>query len=331
MMKTIIFDVMGNDNGVEAGVTAANHFVSENIDYKVLLVGDKKQILKYTVETEKIEIFDNPLVVDKESSDLLGSYKEENSMNTALKLLKENRGQAVLSSGDSGKYLASATMIVKRLPNVGRPAFMSIIPTIIENKKFLLLDEGANLNVTSDYLIQWSKLASVFSNVILGIENPTVGIINIGTEDNKGFSYHQEANEYLKNNKNSHFEYCGFVESRELLNGKVDVAIADGYAGNMVLKSLEGAVLSLTSLIKRKITKNLKRKIGALLLKKAFSEVKEHLDYRNVGAAWIIGLNGIIIKAHGGSDYKAYLGALNQIKLGIEVDAISKLKEALID
>lgn len=330
-MKTIIFDVMGNDNGVEAGVTAANHFVKQNIDYKILLVGDKKQILKYTVETEKIEIYDNPLVVDKNSGDLLSSYKEENSMNTALKLLKENRGQAVLSSGDSGKYLSSATMIIKRLPNVGRPAFMSIIPTIIENKKFLLLDEGANLNVTSDYLIQWSKLAAIFSNAILKVKKPAVGIVNIGTEDNKGFKYHQEANEYLIKTKSNNFNYCGFIESRDLLDGKVDIAIADGYAGNMILKSLEGAVLSLTKLIKFKITKNIWRKIGAIILKKSFNEVKEHLDYRNVGAAWIIGLNGIIIKAHGGSDYKAYLGALNQIKLGIESNAISKLRQALAE
>lgn len=154
MMKTIIFDLNGNDNGIKAGVQAAKKFVNNFVDYKILLVGEKSEILKYVQENEKIEIFDSPITASKTSENLATSYKEKNSMNDALNLLKENKGQAVLSSGDSGKYLLSSMMILKKLNNVNRPAFMSIIPTIIENKKFILLDEGANLNTTSEYLVQ---------------------------------------------------------------------------------------------------------------------------------------------------------------------------------
>lgn len=329
MKKTIIFDLNGNDNGIEAGILASDKFVRQNPNYKILLVGNKKNILKLINESDSIEIFDSPNGVNKSIDDISKIYKEDNSMNTSLKLLKENKGYAMLSSGDSGSYLISSMMILKRINNVVRPAFMSVIPTIQENKKFILLDEGANLNITSDYLVQWAKLGATFSKTILGVLKPKVGILNIGTEDYKGFDYHKEANEHLKENTNNDFDYIGFIESRNLLQGNCDVVVADGYAGNITLKALEGTVLSFSKLIKNKLTKNIWRKIKALTLKSAFKDIKEHLDYRNVGAAWIIGVNGIVIKAHGSSDVKAYLGALNQIKLAIESNALIEFKKAL--
>lgn len=328
MTKTIIFDLLGNDNGIKAGVQAAIKFVKNFIDYKVLLVGDKEEILKFTSENEKIEIFHSPNQVTKNIDNLSNIHKEDNSMNNALRLLKENRGFAVLSSGDSGKYLISSMMILKKISNNVRPAFMSIIPTKDENKKFILLDEGANLNITGDYLVQWAKLGTAFSKNILKVSNPKVGILNIGTEDYKGFEYHQDADKILKETNND-FEYIGFIESRYLLEGKCDVVVADGYAGNITLKALEGTVLSFSKIIKKQLTKNFWRKMFALFLKSSFNDIKEHLDYRNVGAAWIIGVNGIVIKAHGSSDEKAYYGALNQIRLAIESNALEEFKKAL--
>ncbi|MBD5423277.1 MAG: phosphate acyltransferase PlsX [Mycoplasma sp.] len=328
MEKTIIFDVMGNDNGVKAACLAAYDFVHANIEYKLILVGDQNEIKKYCSENEQIKIFHNPNTVSKSTEDLLDSYKEDNSMNSALKLLKEQKGAAVLSSGDSGKYLASSIMIVKRLPNITRPAFMSIIPTIHPSKKFILLDEGANLNTNEEYLIQWAKLGASFSKSILNVTSPKVSILNIGTESYKGFDYHKKANQILRSS-NLKFEYQGFIESRYLLEGKADVVVADGYSGNIALKSLEGTVLSFTKLLKSKINKNFWRKFCAFLMRGAFKEVKEQLDYRNVGAAWILGVNGIVIKAHGNSDVKAYIGALNQIKSAIESNALEEFKKSL--
>ncbi len=330
MGKTILFDVMGNDNGVKAGVLAALEFVKTNIEYKIILVGDHNEITKYCTESEQIRIVNNPNTVKKSQDNLAEAHKEDNSMNTALKMLKNGDGDAVLSSGDSGKYLTSSIMIVKRIDKVSRPAFMSIIPTIKENKKFLLLDEGANLKTTEDYLVQWAKLGVAFSKSVLKVENPKVSILNNGTEDNKGYDYHQEANKILKNS-NIKFDYRGFIESRYLLEGNVDVVVADGFSGNIALKALEGTVLSFTKLLKSKIKKNLWRKLCAAMMRGAFKDIKEHLDYRNVGAAWILGVNGIVIKAHGSSDKKAYLGALNQIKLAIEANALEEFKKAIIE
>lgn len=328
MEKIIIFDIMGNDNGIIEGIRAVQDFVKENIEYKIIIVGDKKEILKFCSENEQIKIYDSPNIVNKSVDDILNSHKEDNSMNTALKLLKQGKGLAVLSSGDSGKYLASSISIIKRIENVSRPAFMSIIPTIKKDKKFILLDEGANLTVNENYLIQWAKIGVAFSKSVLKINNPKVSILNIGTEDYKGFEFHRKANEILKNN-NIKFEYSGFIETRELLEGNVDVVVADGYAGNLALKALEGTVLSFVKLMKNKINKNIWRKFCALLMKGTFKDLKEHLDYRNVGAAWILGVNGLIIKAHGSSDKKAYLGALHQIKLAIESNALEEFKKAL--
>ena len=328
MRKVIIFDVMGNDNGVKNGVLAALEFIKKNIQYKIILVGDQTEIKKYCDENEQLEIVHSPNVTSSSNADLINAHKEDNSMNQALKLLKEDKGLAVLSSGDSGKYLSASIMLIKRLPNVSRPAFMSIIPTIEKNKKFLLLDEGANLNCTEDYLIQWAKLGAAFSKSVLKVENPKVSILNIGTEDYKGYEYHQKAHKLLKES-NLKFEYNGFIESRYLLNGLVDVVVADGYSGNITLKTLEGTVLSFSKLLKNKINKNLWRKLCALLLKNVFKDVKEQLDYRNVGAAWILGLNKIVIKSHGSSDRKAYIGALNQIKLAIESNALEEFKKIL--
>ncbi len=328
MEKTIIFDVMGNDNGIKAGCLAASQFVKTNIEYKIILVGNKDKIKKYCLENEQIKIFHNPNVAAKSNESLLDSYKENNSMNSALQLLKDGKGSAVLSSGDSGKYLASSIMIIKRLSNVSRPAFMSIIPTIKNDKKFILLDEGANLNSNEDYLVQWAKLGASFSKSVFKIQNPKVSILNIGTECYKGFEYHQKANNILKSS-NLKFEYSGFIESRYLLEGLVDVVISDGYSGNVALKSLEGTVLSFSKLIKQTIKKNIWRKFCAFLMRNVFKEIKEHLDYRNVGAAWILGVNGLVIKAHGNSDQKAYLGALNQIKLAIESNALIEFSKSL--
>ena len=174
MYKAIIFDVMGNDNGVRDGVLAAVDFTKSNIEYKIILVGDQEQIKKYCSENEQIEIVHNPNTTSKSNGDLMNAHKENNSMNEALKLLKKGDGLAVLSSGDSGKYLSSAMMIVKRIEGISRPAFMSIIPTIKENKKFILLDEGANLNNSEEYLVQWAKLGASFSKSVLKVKNPKV-------------------------------------------------------------------------------------------------------------------------------------------------------------
>ena len=325
-MKKIVVDVMGNDNGVQASVEASIEFTKINLEYIIILVGDKKEIKKYANESERIQIIDSPNVVNGDIG-ARAARNGDNSMAHALDLVKQGKANGMVSSGDSGAYLSMATLILKRLNNVKRPAFMPVFPTIIEDKKFVMLDVGANIDSTYDMLYQWAHIGSIFSKNVLHVPRPRVGVINVGTEETKGKYFHQEVHDMLKNDTKINF--VGFVEPRELLNGIVDVAVTDGYGGNLILKSMEGSVLSLLTLMKKKLKSKLKYKVGALLAKGAFTEVKNVLDYRNVGAAWIIGLNGLVVKAHGSSDKKAFLGALKQLADAIDSNALSFFEEGI--
>lgn len=330
-MYRIAFDVNGNDNGVSAAVSASVQFLKDNDDYEIILVGDESSI---NVELKKIEgipdslrIVNNPNL-PSDVKNIHKSLRENTSMNTAIDLVVDGKADAVISSGDSGTYLACATFKLKRLQGVSRSAFMPLMPTVV-GRKFLLLDVGANIECKSEYLVEWAKIANVYARTLLNIVNPRVSLINIGTEDYKGLEIVKEASQLLKDNK--FINYIGYTEPRYLLDGATDVAVIDGYGGNLVLKSLEGAILSFKNLLKDKIMAKLIRKFGYLFLKGAFKDVAETLDYRNVGAAWLIGLNGLSIKCHGNSDTKAYLGALNQIKLVIKNNVLEAIKKELND
>lgn len=330
-MYRIAFDVNGNDNGVSAAVSASVQFLKDNDDYEIILVGDESSI---NVELKKIEgipdslrIVNNPNL-PSDVKNIHKSLRENTSINTAIDLVVDGKADAVISSGDSGTYLACATFKLKRLQGVSRSAFMPLMPTVV-GRKFLLLDVGANIECKSEYLVEWAKIANVYARTLLNIVNPRVSLINIGTEDYKGLEIVKEASQLLKDNK--FINYIGYTEPRYLLDGATDVAVIDGYGGNLVLKSLEGAILSFKNLLKDKIMAKPIRKFGYLFLKGAFKDVAETLDYRNVGAAWLIGLNGLSIKCHGNSDTKAYLGALNQIKLVIKNNVLEAIKKELND
>ncbi|MBU4689927.1 phosphate acyltransferase PlsX [Mycoplasma zalophidermidis] len=329
---TIAFDINGNDNGIKAGVVASYQFALQNPNFEIILVGPKNEIRNIDVpgikeKPQNISIIDNDKIA-LNPENIRASLHEETSMNIAIELVKDNKADAVLSSGNSGLYLALNTFKLKRLENVSRAAFMPIMPTIT-GRKFLMLDVGANIDTKPEYLVEWANIANVFAKIMLQIKTPRVSLINIGTEDNKGLEIIRQA--HLMLNESKTINYIGFREPREILNAVCDVAVIDGYGGNLVLKSLEGAILSFKSLLKSKILASPIRKLGYMLAKNAFNDVAETLDYRNVGAAWVVGVNGVAIKSHGSSDDKAYTGALNQIKIALENDVLTKVKESVKD
>ncbi len=328
-MKKIAFDVMGSDYGVKPAILAAMTFVNTFDDYSITLVGDEIEIVKYLIPHERINVVHSTNSVDK-TSNLRTAHIDKNSMNISLNLLKEGLVDGCISPGDSARLMISALFILKRIKGISRPAFMPIFPTINKGQKFIMLDVGANLEINSTHLVQWAKFGSIFAQKILEINNPKVSILNIGLEKNKGFVEHQEADQELtKLKENNEINYIGFIEARELLSGETDVVVTDGYAGNVALKSMEGAILNFQKIIKKSLTANIFRKINAFFLKGAFKDIKEHLDYRNVGAAWIIGINGIVIKCHGSSDEKGFLGSLMQIKKTIDSNSLEEVKRTL--
>ncbi|WP_027334238.1 phosphate acyltransferase PlsX [Mycoplasma elephantis] len=326
-MYKIAFDIMGNDKGVEPAISASLDFAKQNPNYTIWLVGDLEEINKYySSNLKNIKIIDSKNTI-KFSQNIREEISKSSSMIDAIRLLASDQVDAVLSCGDSGMFLVGSTLILKRLKGISRAAFMPMIPTMIKNKKFLLLDTGANIETKPNYLVEWAKIARIFYKYMFNVENPIVKQINIGTEEYKGGNLQKEAHEMLKS---ENVNYQGFIEPRDLLLGNCDVVVCDGFSGNLVLKSMEGTVLNFIKILKESLTKTFTRKLAALSLKSAFKEVAEDLDYRNVGAAWVMGVNKMAIKTHGSSDKKAFLGALNQIKIGLDNNIFNKIKEEFL-
>ena len=326
-MYKIIFDVMGGDHGPKPAIEAVCKFLKKNPSYHFTLVGDEKQILTHLkTKHSNIEIFHSPNSMPKDI-DPIKARGVESSMLDAVKILKDESEGIIISAGNSGAYLTLATLYLKRMDKIKRPAFMPIFPTIVKNKSTLVLDVGANLQATVEYIHQWAQLANAFSKNILGVDKPKVAILNVGEEKNKGMDFHKGAAELLENDSN--INYVGFIESKFILTGECDVIVTDGYAGNIALKSAEGTLMAVSKFLKKTFKTRPYYMLGALLSKGVFKKLKNTLNHKKVGGAWILGLSRLAIKAHGSSDKESFLGALNQAKLAIDKDMLNKFKEEL--
>ena len=329
-MKKIIFDLLNNDGGELEAIKAAKKFAIENPNYYLILVGIEKNITSIIDinKVKNIEIFQSDSITHKVNNfrELL---RQKSSMLDSFDLMETKNADGLLSSGDSGAFISIATLKIKRLNGVSRPAFMPIIPSIL-NSNFFLLDVGANLEIKPNYLFEWAIIANIFYSTLYGNKVNNFGILNIGTEDYKGLPILKEANELIKNQaKEIGFNYKGFVEPSDLIEGKVNVALSDGYAGNIFLKTLESSFINFGKLFKNILLLNLKNKIAGLLIKKDLIKLKKKFDYRNTGGAFIVGLEKVIVKAHGRSDEIAFYNALNQIKIALENNVVDIIKNKL--
>ncbi len=329
-MKKIIFDLLNNDGGELEAIKAAKKFAIENPNYYLILVGNEKNITSIIDinKVKNIEIFQSDSITHKVDNfrELL---RQKSSMLDSFNLMETKNADGLLSSGDSGAFISIATLKIKRLNGVSRPAFMPIIPSIL-NSNFFLLDVGANLEIKPNYLFEWAIIANIFYSTLYGNKVNNFGILNIGTEDYKGLPILKEANELIKNQaKEIGFNYKGFVEPSDLIEGKVNVALSDGYAGNIFLKTLESSFINFGKLFKNILLLNLKNKIAGLLIKKDLIKLKKKFDYRNTGGAFIVGLEKVIVKAHGRSDEIAFYNALNQIKIALENNVVDIIKNKL--
>ncbi|AKF41211.1 phosphate acyltransferase [Mycoplasmopsis canis] len=321
-MKRIVLDINGLDLGEQVFYDASYEFLKKHSDLEITLIGNT-QYIKTKEDLKNLILVNNNLKFT-DPKNIRMSLKENTSMNEAITGVVEGKFDGVISGGDSGSYISSLTFKSGRIEGISRPAFMPII-TALNGRKLLLTDVGANLEVKPENLHEWAKLASVFSSIMFNIKNPDLTLLNIGTEEYKGFEYVKEAASLIKND--SSLNYIGFSESRNLLKGEFDVAIIDGYGGNLILKSYEGAVLSFKDSIKESALKKLKTKIGLLLLKPVFIDIMKKLDYRNIGAAWVIGVKSLALKIHGSSDQKAIYSALTQMYDAIDKNLISELNK----
>jgi len=316
---------MGSDYGCEFATQAAELFIKNNKDVSIKLFGNNKEIEKYIKNNKNIEIIDCSEVVHATDNVLSILRNTKSSMYTALQYLKDNKVDGVITAGSTGPYVLLSSHILKKIDGVSKPAFMSYLPTS-NAKGFMMLDVGANLTCDAIDLKNFAIMANIYSQEIRKISKPTIGVLNIGTEDNKGFEYHIQANQLLKKEKK--LNYIGFVEPRELLDGKIDIVVCDGYSGNLTLKALEGSLLTINNLLKKEYKKPLNI-FGALLSMGVIKKIKKNFNYKNYAGAFVVGLEKNIVKTHGSAKVEEWTSALRMLKESISINLVEKIKKSL--
>jgi glycerol-3-phosphate acyltransferase PlsX len=328
MKKNIIIavDAMGSDHAPQVEVEGALKFVEENKNVEIVLVGDSKKISEYlNFPHERIKIIHTSETIGSDEEPLKAiKTKKTSSMVMALKEVSEKRADAFVTAGNTGAALAGGLFILGRIKGIERPALSPIFPG--EKGEFIMLDIGATSDGKAKYLEQYALLGSAYAET-RGINNPRVGLLNIGVEETKGDELRKEAYELLQNNKNINF--IGNVEARDIFKGYADVIVTDGFSGNVALKVIEGTAGFVMQVLKTNLLSSLKSKILTFLLKKELKGMKKSLDYRETGGTLLIGVNAPLIKAHGSSNSYAFYNALKLSKTVCENNLIEKIKEKL--
>ena len=325
----IILDAMGGDNAPAEILKGAAAAVAAWPDVEILAVGNAEKIAACVKEnaiemknieivnaTEAIEMCDEPAKAVR--------AKKDSSMVVGLRMLAEGKGDAFGSAGSTGALHVGASLIVRTVKGVKRPALATVIPG---KTPFLLLDCGANVECRASMLEAFGVMGSVYMNKVMGLEQPRVALVNNGAEESKGTPTYVEAHQLLKNNKAIHF--VGNIEPRDIPAGHADVVVADGFTGNVVLKLTEGLAKYFGSKLKEMFKKSLGTKLGYLLLKDGVADFKKSMDADEYGGAPLLGTRRPVIKAHGSSNARAIQNAIRQAKLCVESDLCGVMAESL--
>ncbi len=332
----IILDAMGGDHAPEAPVMGAVQ-AAKDFGAQITLVGKGNEILevlrKHNIENlpQGVEIANADEVVDMHDDPANVIRKKKNSsMVLGLKMVAEEEGDAFVSAGSTGALLSGATLIVKRVKGIRRAAMGPVMPNKAGGRT-VILDCGANAECTPEFLLQFGLVGSLYAKKYLGVANPKVGLLNIGTEDTKGTPLQKEAYALLTEAANQGIlNFVGNVEARDVPLGAVDVVVCDGFAGNVLLKTIEGTAMFMGSLMKNRIFKrNIFSKIGYLFCKPGVDEVMKMLDYREIGGTQFLGIKKPVIKAHGSSDALAFRNAVRQAMDAANSDISEELEQGL--
>ena len=301
-LVTVALDAMGGDNAPSEIIKGGVDAVNASKDVRVLMVGDEKKIqeelAKYTYDKERIEIVPTTEVISNNESPVHAiRNKTDSSIVRCQRLVKSGEADAMVSAGSTGAVLAGGQLIVGRIKGVQRPPLAPLIPTA---KGFsLLIDCGANVDARASHLLQFAQIGSIYMEHIMGVKEPKVAIVNIGAEEEKGNQLVKEAYPLLKECPSIHF--IGSIEAREIPSGDADVIVCEAFVGNVILKLYEGVGNTLIHKIKASMVTSLRGRIGGLLVKPALKTVVKEFDSSEYGGAPMLGLKGLVVKAHGSS------------------------------
>jgi len=322
----IALDAMGGDNAPSAVVEGAKLARQAFSDVRILLYGPE-EVLKPLVEGEDgIEVVHAPDVIGMHDAPMLAVRKmTESSMVKAVMAVRAGEADAVVSAGSTGALLAGGMLRIGRISGIERPALAPVIPG--RKKPFLLIDCGANVDCQPKYLQQFGLMGSVYMESVLGVKDPEVGLVNIGSEAEKGDRLTKEAFELMS--AQTSYRFVGNAEARDVPNGDFDVVVADGFVGNVILKITEGVAKLILGMLKDSVRTSRRTKVGALLMKPALYRLRDSMDYTSYGGAPLLGVNGAVVKAHGSSDAKAILNAVRQARGMLEGNVVGKIRYGL--
>ncbi len=329
-ITNIALDAMGGDNAPGEIVKGAVEAVEKEPSMKVFLIGVQeaieKELIKYQYSKSQIEVVHASEVIETAEPPVNAiRKKKDSSMVVGMKMVKSAKADAFVSAGSSGAILVGGQVIVGRIKGVERPPLAPLIPT--EKGVTLLIDCGANVDARASHLVQFAKMGSIYMENVLGIQNPKVGIVNIGAEEDKGNALVKETFPLLKEEKGLNF--IGSVEAREIPHGQADVVVCEAFAGNIILKLYEGVGAVLVSKIKEGMMESLRSKLGALLVKPALKQTLKQFDASEYGGAPLLGLNGLVVKTHGSSKSKEVCNTLLQCVTFKQQKINEKIKECI--
>ncbi len=327
---TIALDAMGGDHGPHVTVPAAIEALREDQRIKIILVGDQDEIsrelsiAKSTVgdrltiqhATQKVEMHDLPSFALRN--------KKDSSMRVAINLVKEGAANACVSAGNTGALMATGRFVLKMISGVDRPAIIVTLPTIKGHTH--VLDMGANVDTSAENLFEFAVMGSVLVNAVENIDMPTVGLLNIGEEEIKGNERVKEASRLLES---SNLNYVGYVEGDDIYKGTVDVVVCDGFVGNVALKTTEGVAQLIRFYMTQEFKRNPLTMLAGLISMPILKAFRKKIDPRQYNGASLLGLQGIVIKSHGGADVLSMTCALREAKLEVQKNVPNKIRQQL--
>ncbi|HCA7415604.1 TPA: phosphate acyltransferase PlsX [Staphylococcus pseudintermedius] len=325
-MVKLAVDMMGGDDAPHIVLEAVEKAVQDFDDLEIILFGDEKQChlnhprveIRHT--TEEISMEDEPVRAIKR--------KKDSSMVRMAEAVKNGEADGCVSAGNTGALMSAGLFIVGRLPGVARPALVVTLPTV-SGKGVVFLDVGANADAKADHLYQNAVLGHIYAQKLRDIAEPRVALLNIGTEDKKGNSLTKEAFRLMS--ETDQFKFTGNIEAKSIMEDEADVIVTDGFTGNIILKNLEGTAKSFGKILKNDLLSSLKNKLAALVLKNDIKRIAKQLDYSEYGGSVLLGLDGIVVKAHGSSNAKAFYSAIRQAKIAGETKIVENMRAKVGD
>jgi len=329
----IALDAMGGDHGPAVVVAGAGLALQRNSEYQFLLFGDAALIAPLLEARPNLKAVsrivhtDIAVRMDDKPSQALRYGRWKSSMWLAIDAVKKGDADLAVSAGNTGALMAMSKFNLRMLPGIERPAIAALWPTL--RGESVVLDVGASIGADAEHLVDLAVMGAATARILFGLSRPTVGLLNIGVEEVKGLEPVREANRILREESLPDLDYCGFVEGDDIGRGKVDVVVTEGFAGNIALKAAEGTARQIGQYLKGAMSRSLSARIGYLFARSAFRQLRERMDPRRANGGVFLGLNGIVIKSHGGTDAEGFAAALELGHGVVRDQLLAKIKAAL--